>query len=149
MFIDSSLEMADGVDFFMAQGGPTKKGSAINIRSRIGDNATIDLSAGEPLYVVIEITTAWVGSGASVNIQLTTADNEALTTNPVNIWETGSEGIADLVVGKRWIVNMPEHDYKAWLGLRITVGSADTTAGAMNVYLAKDVSNWTSTDTRT
>tara|TARA_R100001460_G_scaffold16799_3_gene36622 strand:- start:21675 stop:22133 length:459 start_codon:yes stop_codon:yes gene_type:complete len=151
MLIDKSLEMADAVDISASAGGPTKVGTGIDLRPvGVTDNATLDMSVGENLQFVVDFTTAVLSGGsATVNVHLTTADNEALTSNPVDIFTTGAQAKADLIVGKRFRVALPKADYKRFLGVRITTGTATTTAGAINAFLVKDVNAWTSTDTRT
>lgn len=149
MLIDSSLEIGDATAFTVAV-ATAKQGSAINLRALIADNATIDLSAGEPLYVVIEITDTVTSDGsATMNLQLVTATNDALSGSPVNIWETGVEVFGYFAAGKRYIINLPKADYKAYLGLKTTVGTAVITAGSFNAFITKDVANWSSTNTRT
>jgi len=148
MIIDSSLEMADAALITNAVAANVKKGDAINLHPLIADNATVDFSAGEQMFFVLEVTTAFVGSGASVNILLTTATDEALTGTPITIWETTVLGVGSFPVGTRWKISLPKADYKQWLGLRVTTSGATTTAGAVNAFLTKDVNQWTSTNTR-
>ena len=149
MFIDSNLEFADDVDITNAVATGVKKGTARDVRPNVTDNATVDFQSGEQLYLVVEITEAVTSAGsASVQFLLTTADNEALSTNPENIWYSGAIGKDDLVVGKRFIASLPTADYKRWLGIRVTTGTATTTAGKINAFITKDVTNWTSTATR-
>tara|TARA_R100000353_G_scaffold150048_1_gene108460 strand:+ start:764 stop:1237 length:474 start_codon:yes stop_codon:yes gene_type:complete len=152
MLIDKSLEMADAVSIAATTGGPTKVGTGIDLRP-VGvldaGNATLDMSVGENLQFVVDFTTAVASDGAAtVNVHLTTADNEALTSNPVDIFTTGATGKAELIAGKRFRVALPKADYKRFLGVRITTAGATTTAGAINAFLVKDVNAWTSTDTR-
>ena len=153
MLIDSNLEMCDATSAALTTAaGITKVGDHIDIHPLTGDNATIDLSGGEPIYLVIEVTTAFVGSGASYKIELTTSTETALTGGTTeNIWTTGSLGLSSgaWAAGERWIATLPRADYYRYLGIRGTATGANVTAGAINAFITKDVENWTSTDTRT
>lgn len=153
MLIDSNLEMCDATSAALnTSDGITKVGDHIDIHPLTGDNATIDLSGGEPIYLVIEVTTAFVGSGASYKIELTTSTETALTGGTTeNIWTTGSLGLSSgaWAAGERWIATLPRADYQRYLGIRGTATGANVTTGAINAFITKDVENWTSTDTRT
>ena len=150
MFIDSTLEIADNTDVKLnTSAGQTKIGSEIDVHSLISDNTTIDLSGGEPIYLVIEVTAAFVGSGASYEFDLTTSTETALTGGTTkDIWTTGPIAITELVVGKRYITTLPEADYHRYLGLRGTAPSANVTTANINAFLTKDVTNWQGSATR-
>ena len=152
MIIDSSLEMCDATAAALNTGdGITKVGNAVDIHPLFSDNATVDLSAGEQLYLVIEVTTLFAGgTNASYKIDLTTSTEAALSGGTTaNIWTTGSLTMASWTAGTRYIVSLPEADYHRYLGLRGTAGTANVTSGNINAFITKDVSNWTSTNTRT
>ena len=152
MLIDSNLEMCDATSAALnTSDGITKVGDHIDIHPLTGDNATIDLSGGEPIYLVIEVTTAFVGSGANYKIDLTSSTETALTGGTTkNIWPTGTLAVNDdyWAAGERWIVSLPQDDYLRYLGIRATATSANVTAGNINAFITKDVTNWTSTNTR-
>tara|TARA_R100001443_G_scaffold44095_1_gene57056 strand:+ start:749 stop:1201 length:453 start_codon:yes stop_codon:yes gene_type:complete len=149
MLIDKELEMGDATAFTTAV-TTAKQGTAVNVRPLVSDNATADLSAGEPLYFVIEVNAAVTSdSGATMDLQLVTAENDALTTNPVVIWSTGVQAKTFFTAGLKYVMTMPKADYKGFIGIRTIVGTAVLTAGSYTSFLAKDVANWTSTNTRT
>lgn len=149
MLIDSTLEMGDATTFTIAQ-ATAKQGTAIHLRPLVADNATVDFSAGEPLYVVIEVNAAVTSGGdATMDLQLVTAENDALTTNPVAIWSTGVQAKTFFTAGLKYIFTMPKANYKGYLGIRTIVGSANLNGGSYTAFLTKDVTNWTSTNTRT
>lgn len=146
MFIDDSLEMADNTAVF---DGLTADqfGTGKEIRAVIGDNATADLSGGEPIYVVIEVTEALAGA-TSYEIQLYTHTAATGIESGTLVFTTGAVAAADFAVGKRWIFTLPEAEYEAFLGLAgLRVGSA-VSAGKVNAYLTKNVRNWQGTATR-
>lgn len=150
MIIDSSLEMCDATAAALATSeGISKLGSALDIHPIFGDNATIDFAAGEKLFLVIEVTAALVGSGASYKIDLTSSTESALVGGTtLNIWTTGSLSISSWGAGARFIASLPTADYHRYLGLRGTASGANVTAGNINAFITKDVTNWTSTETR-
>ena len=151
MFIDSELEMCDGQSAILTTAaGITKLGDHLDVRPNgTGDNTTVDLSIGEPLYLVIEVTTAFVGSGASFKFDLTTSTETALTGGTTkNIFTTGTLSVSNYTVGKRFISTLPTEDYHRYLGIRGTATGANVTAGAFNAFITKDVSNWTGSATR-
>lgn len=150
MFIDSNLEFCDAASAALDTGdGITKLGNHKDVHPLTGDNATVDLSGGEPIYLVIEVTTAFVGSGASYKLDLTTSTETALSGGTTkNIYTTGTLTIGNFTVGKRFIASLPNEDYHRYLGIRGTATGANVTAGAINAFITKDVTNWTSTDTR-
>ena len=153
MIIDSSLEMCDG----QAVNNSTsyaQLGDAIDLRPvGIADNATLDISGGEPFYLVIKLDTA-----------ITTADNYELAlfthtaSSSANSGEmlvtTGLLAVADLVINKRWIFSLPEPEpgvdaYERYVAICGKKAGSGTAAGSFTAFLTKDVTNWSATNTRT
>ena len=62
--------------------------------------ATRDIGEGEDIYARVEVTTAASG-GTSVEVQVVTADNAALSTNLTVIGSTGAIPVASLTAGAR------------------------------------------------
>jgi len=146
MFIDSSLEMADNVAVFDGT-SVDQFGTGKEIRAVIGDNATVDLSGGEPIYVVIEVTEA-LGGATSYEIQFFTHTAATSIESGDLLFTTGAVAAADFVVGKRFVFTLPEAEYKAFVGIGgKRVGSA-VSAGKVNAYITKDVRNWDGSKTR-
>lgn len=151
MIIDSSLEMCDATSAALGTiDGITKVGNAVDLHPLSSDNATVDLSAGEKLYLVIEVTTLFAGgTNAAYKIDLTTSTDAALTGGTTaNIWTTGSLLMTSWTAGTRYIASLPEADYHRYLGIRGTAVTANVTSGNINAFITKNVTNWTSTDTR-
>ena len=158
MLIDSSLELADNATL-PTSGTLTNNlviGGSIDLRGTIGigDNATVDLSACEPLSLVIEVTTIPAGSLATYNFTAFThtasvdAGDAAAGTE---LFRTGLIAKALLPAGKRFIVSLPEADYARYL---MVAGAANATGGGVidtgniNAFITKDVTNWTGTADR-
>lgn len=124
---------AEGVD---GSAGTVKLGEALDLTA-----FPTDMGEGYPLYLVILVETAASG-GTSINYHLTTAENSALTTNPVDLLTTGAIVIASHTAGAQLLaVPLPKADYKRWLGIRITrVGTVS--AGAVRAFLVQDPPSW-------
>jgi hypothetical protein len=157
MLIDSSLEMCDGQAATLTTGaGATKLGSEIDVHSLIADNATIDLSAGEPIYLVIQVATSLTeaSGGGIYEMELRTSTATALTGGTtVAIWTTDPLDITDhWTAGKTWIVSLPKsasNEYHRYLGFFSHATGQNCTGGTINAFLTKDVTNWSATNTRT
>ena len=148
MFIDGNLEFADNAAVADAS-SDTLIGSAKQIRSQTGDNATVDFSAGEPLYVVIEVTTA-VAAVTNYEFKLWTDADSGVISGGTQLWSSGVQAVANYPAGKRFIINLPEGSYEEYLGISGAASGADSdgATGNINAFITKDVSNWQGTATR-
>ena len=148
MFIDKSLELADNAAV-ADSASDALIGTAKQIRSVTGDNATVDFSAGEPLYLVIEVTTA-VTAVTNYEFKVWTDADSNVIAGGTPLWSSGARAVVNYPAGKRFIVNLPEGDYEEYIGISGAASGADTSgaAGNVNAFITKDVSNWTSTATR-
>jgi len=153
MFIDSSLEFAD--DKAVPTTGTGTQNlmiGEIDLRPvGISDNTTVDFSAGEPIYLVIEVTTAIAGAGDQYAFSLFTDDvktTAGATSSGAQIFDTGLSA-SHRTAGKRIIVTLPEANYERYLTLHGRSNNATApTSGKINAFITKDVVNWTSTNTR-
>jgi len=147
MFIDGNLEFCDG-ETLSGTGISEAKGTVRDL-SNTTDNALKDWGAGEPIYFVLNVTTAFSG-GTSVRIDLRSDSGTDLETAEVIHWTTGVVAAADYAtLTGMTIIALPTvpSDYKENVGVHVTtVGTV--TGGVADAFLAKDVSNWTSTATR-
>ena len=155
MIIDSSLEMADNAALPLSSAVTVTNnlviGGSIDLRPLIADNATIDLSAGEPLYLVIEVTAIPAGTLDNYNFQAWThTDSVAagIAAAGTELFRTGLISKTLLVAGRRWVVALPEADYERYFMVSGNANSGTVTSGNANIFITKDVTNWTSTDTR-
>ena len=153
MFIDSNLEFAD--DKAVPTTGTATQNlmiGEIDLRPvGISDNTTVDFSAGEPIYLVIEVTTAIAGAGTQYAFSVYTDDvqtSEGATSSGASIFDTGLSA-SHRTAGKRIIVTLPEANYERYLTLHGRSDNATApTSGKINAFITKDVVNWTSTNTR-
>jgi hypothetical protein len=148
MFIDESLELADNATV-ADSAVDALIGTAKQIRSVTSDNATVDFSAGEPLYLVIEIATA-ITAVTNYEFKVWTDADSNVIAGGTQLWSSGVKAVANYPAGKRFIVNLPEGDYEEYIGITGAASGADTSgaAGRINAFITKDVANWTSTNTR-
>jgi hypothetical protein len=116
--------------------GTAKIGLALDLRA-----APTDMGEGYPMYLVIVVGTAFAG-GTSAAFNLVTADNVALSSNPVTLLSTPAITTANLPAGATAIVvAIPKANYKRYLGLTVTeVG--DYTAGTIKAFLTVDPPAW-------
>ena len=148
MFIDSTLEFCDGVTL-SGTNIEEKKGTVLDL-SNTTDNALKDWGAGEPIYLVLNVTTAFA-SGTSVRIDLRSGSNADLeSSSPAIHWTTGVVVLANYAtLTGMTIVQLPTRpgDYKENVGIHVTTSGA-VTGGVADAFLTKDVTNWQSTATR-
>src|SRR5262245_32080970 len=75
-----------------------------------------EFGAGQPIYWVAELLTA--GTGGPMDVQLVTADNAALTTNPVILSQV--TGIVVTTAQQKFAIALPQGTlYKQFLGVKI------------------------------
>lgn len=111
----------------------------------LGDVPTLrDIGSGEPLYLVISVDTTFVGATSTSQFQLVSDSTANLATSRTVHLDTGTVGVATWVKGYRKIIALPiEATYERYLGIWYTVATATVTAGAVSIFLTKDVAKWT------
>ena len=138
MYIDSNLVVSGTRSTTGTWTGQTVESTELSTYS-IDLAATKDLSKGKQLYFVVMITTAF-STCDTVNFQVVTADNAALTSNLVVQMETGALARTSLTINRAPIVipiGSALGTEDQYLGLRYTVaGSADT--GVVIAFVAFD-----------
>lgn len=148
MWIDTSLEFCD--NFTTLAAGDTK------LESNIVDLGTADrdIGNGQPMYLVIKVTTAYSG-GTSNQFILASDDVEAIATNGDATEHYRSDVFtnAQLTAGFSLCVPLPMGDtanqgediagYERYLGILCTdVGTSST--GAIDAFLTNDPVGWVS-----
>ena len=139
MILDSQLEFSDGQ-------AVTSTAISTNVVSLADDNTTRDIGAGGQLYLVVQTRTEATdtSSDATLTVTLESAENEALSTNPVVHYSTGALAFADFSPAGSVLacVALPSDDYKDFLGVRYTVASGPLTAGNFDAFLTRDPQRW-------
>lgn len=109
-------------------------------------NPVKDIGVGDPLWLIVRTLQAATdaSSDATLAVSLESAENEALSTNPVVHFTTGALAFAAFSpAGTKLIaIPLPSADYKRYLGVRYTVASGPLTAGTFDAYLTRDPQQW-------
>lgn len=147
MILDELLEFADALDV-SAAAGTALAGDVIDLGA-----TPHDLGAGQPMHLVIQVTTAFASGGsATVQFILASDDAAAIATDgsATEHFLSDTFAIADLVQGAVPVVApLPTGigtltEYERYLGVLVVTGAATTTAGSINAFLTKDVARWKS-----
>ena len=152
MILDERNEFCDAVALNTGAAGTYVIGDQIDL------GTGRDIGNGEPLYLEIQVATGInAASAGTVLFQLVSADNAALTTNPVvhaqssafvTSTTTGAAGGALAVGTNLLITSLPQEGlaYKRFVGIRQVTGVAAITAGAVDAFLTHSPANWKSYD---
>ncbi len=140
MIIDERLEFCDNVTL-TAGTGSNLQGDVIDIES------SRDIGMGQPLYWVIQVTTAVTSGGsATCNFKLASDAAAAIATDGSETThvETGAIAKADLVAGYRKVIPLPMSGaFEQYVGVILTTATASLTAGAIDSFLTIDPAGWT------
>jgi hypothetical protein len=141
MILDERLEFADALSC-VANVGNAILGDVIDL----GANPTLrDIGNGEPLYLVIQVDTAVVGTTSTVQWQLASDSTANLATSKTVHLDTGAIAEATLVAGYTKIYALPvEATYERYLGLWQTVAVNNLSAGKINAFLTREPAKWAS-----
>lgn len=104
-----------------------------------------DLGAGQQVYVEAVVSTAIAaGAGGTYQVVLTHADDAALSTNAENLMTSVSFDAATGIEAGTVLLRgaIPSTDYKRYMGIREIVGTANTTAGAVNAHITFDMKSY-------
>lgn len=102
-----------------------------NTKSGIGDGQDISLFAlvGQAFATL-----------TSLNIQLVSADDAALTTNPIVHFDSGAVPVASLTAKARPVqIDLPYGKYRRYVGLKYVVTGSNATAGTITAALVEDL----------
>lgn len=141
MILDERNEFCDATSAVLGLGQNAIIGDVIDL----GATPTLrDLGAGEPIYLVIQVATTFVGATSTTTFDLRSDSVAALTTSPTTHYTTGAIPVATLVAGYTKVIALPaEVTYERYLGLWETNATAAVTAGAINAFLTTDVARYT------
>ncbi len=137
MILDERNEFCDATSAILAVG------NAI-----IGDVIDLgttgrDIGNGEPLYLVIQVDTTFVGPNSTTRFELSSDSTANLATSRTVHLATPDIPVATLVAGYTLAYALPiDGNYERYLGLWETVGTANVTAGKINAFLTHDVAKW-------
>lgn len=144
MILDERGEFCDETALSTAGTGRALVGDVIDL-----GGTSQDIGNGEPIYLVIQVTTAVTSAGAAtVSFELASDAAAAIATDGTASVHFASAAIAKatLVAGYQvCMVALPSGTYERYLGILQNVGVAALTAGAINAFLTKDPNGWTAT----
>lgn len=147
MFIDSELEFCDGVTL-SGTDALGKKGDHIDLNAT-SDLTERDLGSGEPIYLVMNVTTAFSG-GTNVKIDLRSSTSTTLTGTFDVHWTSATVAAAQYAnLTGTTIIPLPStpFKYRRYLGIFVTTSGA-VTGGVADIFLTKDPTNWSASATR-
>lgn len=138
MILDERTEFCDATSAVL------NIGNAI-IGDVIDLGATLqDIGNGQPVYLVIQVDTAFVGTNSTTTFDLCSDSTANLATSKTTHVSTGAIPVASLVAGFTKILALPiEATYERYLGLWETVATANVTAGKINAFLTTTPAKWT------
>lgn len=150
MILDKRNEFCDNVALNTGAAGTYVIGNRIDL------GVARDLGGDQSLYlVVLAAVGIAAGTAGTVAFQLVSADDAALTANPVvhaqsNAFVTGADtGTTTLKAGTSLLaIQLPQEGtgYKRYVGIRQVTGTAAVTAGAVDAFLTPDVARWKAYD---
>lgn len=134
MILDERTEFADAAAI------------ALNIGNAIAPNTDVidlgatptlrALSVGEPVYLVLQVDTAFEGATATIQFQLASDSTANLATSKTVHIDTGAIAVATWAAGYTLVYALPPTaTYERYLGLWMTVATANVTAGKLNAFL--------------
>ena len=151
MWLDERLEFADATALDTSGTDTDLVGDVIDMGS-----AGRDIGQGQPVYFVVQITTAPT-SGGSATLQFSVASDAvaAIATNGNQTIHFLSDAIAiaTLTIGWTGVWALPMADtvqgedtagYERYLGFQTVTGTAALTAGNANAFLTLDAYGWNS-----
>lgn len=143
MILDDRLEFCDATSAVLNIGN-----AIIGDVVDLGATPTLrDIGAGEPLYLVLQVDTTFVGATSTTTFDLVSDSVAALTTSKTTHLSTGAIPVATLVAGYTMIFPLPMGvTYERYLGLWETVATANVTAGKINAFLTHDPAKWAAYD---
>lgn len=138
MISDRLLYFADPANGFANSGVTANVGSTIDLQ------ASRDIGLGTTVWVCVTVTTAFAGSGASVEFKVVSDDSATPAVNGTATLHAtfGVKAIAALPVGARFFVALPAIDGERYLGLQATSTGANTTAGAVKAWITDEQPLW-------
>ena len=140
MILDERTEFCDATSAILNIGN-----AIIGDVMDLGATPTLrDLGNGEPIYLVIQVDTAFVGATATIKFELKSDSTADLATSATTHLDTGAIAVATWAAGYTKVYALPtEATYERYLGLWETVATANVTAGKINAFLTRDVAKYT------
>ena len=106
-----------------------------------GPNTKSGLGDGQDISLFAQVNTTFTAGGAAtLQIALVSADDAALTVNPIVHYQTPALALAALTAKARPVaLDLPYGKYRRYVGLQYTVATGPMTAGAITAGLVEDL----------
>ena len=106
-----------------------------------------DIGQGNPLYLVITVsTTATSGGSATGQFRLVSDATSTISTTTATVHAvSAAHAVADMVAGfSVFVIALPQEGtvYEQYLGIQQITGTAAFTAGNIDAFLTMDVAAW-------
>lgn len=139
MILDSRSEFCDATSAILNIGN-----AIIGNVMDLGATPTLrDIGTGEPVYLVLQVDTTFVGATSTTKFELASDSTADLATSKTVHLATPAIAVATLVAGYQVAFALPNDvTYERYLGLWETVATANVTAGKINAFLTRDVAKW-------
>ena len=135
MLLDERSEFCDATALSTSGTGIANVGDIIDL-----SQTTNDLGHGEPVYLVIQVTTAVTSAGSATVSFILASDAGAIATDgsATDHITTAAIPKATLVAGYELVLALPDGDYERYVGLQQNVATAALTAGNVNAFLTSN-----------
>jgi len=134
MILDERNEFADAVALTTGATGTKNIGDIIDL------GVARDIGQ-KPLFLVIQVDTAIVGTSSTVAFQIVSdaTDTISVTTQTIHLVSAAIPE-ATLVAGYQIIIPLPPENppYERYLAVQTVIGVANLSAGAINAFLTLD-----------
>lgn len=105
-----------------------------------GPNTKSGIGDGEDLSLFAQVGSVAFATLTSLNVQLVSADDAALTTNVIAHFDSGAIPVASLTAKARLVaVDLPYGKYRRYVGLKYVVTGTNASAGSITAGLVKDL----------
>ncbi len=136
MYMDNNLEFADATSV------GTPNSTTVNVGDIIDSDVARDLGTGQPMFLVVQVTTAITSGGsATVRFKLVSDSTDTIAVDGTQTEHATSDSIAvaSLVVGWQWIVQLPPEGsiaYEQFLAFQVEEDAGQAlNAGNVNAFL--------------
>ncbi len=136
MYMDNNLEFADETSV------GTPNSTTVNVGDIVDSDVARDLGTGEPMYLVVQVTTAIVSGGsATVRFKLVSDSTSTIAVDGTATEHAAMEStaVALLVAGFQWIVALPPEGsvaYQQFLAFQVEEDAGQAlNGGAVNAFL--------------
>ncbi len=145
MWIDENLEFADAKALAALNNSAELVGDVVDL-----GGVTRDVGQGQPMYLVLQVSTAFTSGGAaSVEFELASDAVAGIQTDATQTthWRSDTILVTALTAGFTFVIPLPMGSvlYERYLGvLARETASQALTAGAINAFLTTDPHGWVS-----